>query len=111
MPIVRKAESGDRAEWLRMRVALYPNDDPQILAREIDQLLADLTWGILMAEIPTEGLCGFVEVSFRSRAEGCESGAVGYIGSWYVDPQVRRQGIGRELLDAAEGWAVQCGAK
>jgi aminoglycoside 6'-N-acetyltransferase I len=49
--------------------------------------------------------CGFVEVGQRSYAEGCESSPVAYIEAWYVDPDVRRQGIGRALLAAAEDWA------
>jgi len=111
MTRIRQAESGDRVEWLRMRVALYPDHDPQALAGEIDQLLGDSTWAVFVAEAQPKRLCGFVEVSFRPRAEGCESGAVGYVGSWYVDPKVRTQGIGRELLNVAERWACRCGAK
>jgi GNAT superfamily N-acetyltransferase/catechol 2,3-dioxygenase-like lactoylglutathione lyase family enzyme len=50
-------------------------------------------------------LAGYVEVGERSIADGCESSPVGYIEAWYVDPDVRRSGYGRALLEAAENWA------
>jgi aminoglycoside 6'-N-acetyltransferase I len=93
-----------------MRVCLYPRDDPSELSLEMDKLVVDDSWAVFVAEAAPNRLCGFVEVSFRSRAEGCESGAVGYIGSLYVDPDLRRQGIGRSLLLAAEEWASRRGA-
>jgi GNAT superfamily N-acetyltransferase/catechol 2,3-dioxygenase-like lactoylglutathione lyase family enzyme len=54
-------------------------------------------------------LAGYVEVGERSIADGCESSPVGYIEAWYVDPDVRRSGNGRALLEAAEDWARQRG--
>jgi aminoglycoside 6'-N-acetyltransferase I len=46
-----------------------------------------------------------VEVGLRNYAEGCESSPVGYVEGWYVDQSVRRQGVGRALIRAAEDWA------
>lgn len=50
-------------------------------------------------------LAGFVEAGSRPYAEGCESSPVGYVEAWYIDGDVRRQGYGRALLQAAEDWA------
>lgn len=50
-------------------------------------------------------LAGYVEVGERSIADGCESSPVGYIEAWYVDPDVRRSGHGKALLETAEQWA------
>jgi hypothetical protein len=36
---------------------------------------------------------------------------VGYVEGWYVDPDVRRQGIGRRLVEAAERWAAAQGCR
>ncbi len=54
-------------------------------------------------------VCGFVEAGARSIADGCSTSPVGYVEAWYVDPDVRRAGYGRALLEAAEAWAVDQG--
>jgi len=44
---------------------------------------------------------GFVEVSLRPYAEGCDTRPVGYLEGGYVAPEWRGQGIGRALVEAA----------
>ena len=51
------------------------------------------------------GLAGFAEVGTRSVAESCESSPVAFLEGWYVDPDLRRQGVGTALVQAAEAWA------
>ena len=58
---------------------------------------------------PDGSLCGFVEVGTRAYAEGCLTSPVGFIEGWYVDADVRRAGIGRALVEAAEAWARAAG--
>ncbi len=48
---------------------------------------------------------GFIELSIRAYAEGCTTDRVAFIEGWYVVPRARRQGIGAELVRAAEVWA------
>jgi aminoglycoside 6'-N-acetyltransferase I len=50
-------------------------------------------------------LGGFVSVSTRPWAEGCVSEPVAYIEGWFVDEDLRRQGVGSKLFAAAEDWA------
>ena len=54
-------------------------------------------------------LGGYVEAGARSIVDGCSSSPVGYIEAWYVDPDLRRSGLGRALLEAAENWARDMG--
>jgi aminoglycoside 6'-N-acetyltransferase I len=54
-------------------------------------------------------LGGFVEVSIRNIVDGSLSDRVAYVEGWYVDPDLRRQGIGRRLIHAAEAWAAAQG--
>ena len=45
----------------------------------------------------------------REYAEGCNSSPVGFVEGWYVDPEARRSGVGRRLVEAAEDWAREAG--
>lgn len=103
--MIRTYGDGDHAEWLRMRRALWNDcpDDQQV--REMGEILAADTEVVFFAERPGGGLCGFVEAAIRPWAIGCDSMPVGYIEGWYIDKDVRRVGVGRALVEAAEAWA------
>ena len=107
---IRPVETRDRREWLRMRLAFWP-DDGLTHAAEVDAFFSDDddSWLTLVAECPDGGLCGFLEAGTRPFAEGCESSPVGYIEGWWVDPEYRRQGLGARLVSAAEAWARDLG--
>jgi aminoglycoside 6'-N-acetyltransferase I len=60
---------------------------------------------VFVAEREDGSVAGFVEVGARPYADGCDTSPVAYIEAWYVDPDVRRSGVGRALLAAAEEWA------
>ena len=84
-----------------MRLALWPDCSDA----DIDPWLARDDAATFLAERGDGTLCGFVEVGSRPYAEGCESSPVGYIEGWWVDADMRRSGVGRMLLEAAEAWA------
>ena len=66
---------------------------------------------VFVAERAEGGLCGFVEVAIRPWAIGCEARPVGYVEGWYADEDVRRRGVGRALVEAAEAWARSKGCR
>ncbi len=110
MEAVRVVQPADRAEWLRMRHSLWPHGELAEHGAEIDQYFVESGLGVVfVAPRPTDGLQGFVEVGIRTYAEGCATSHVGYIEGWYVDADVRRQGVGQALIAAAEAWAVMQG--
>jgi GNAT superfamily N-acetyltransferase len=118
LPIVRPVRAGDRAEWLRMRTALWPHGSRGDHADEIDAFLDNhlVTWlraalavQVFVAVRNAERLCGFVEASVRACVEDCDTRPVGYVEGWFVDPDMRRQGVGRALVAAAEHWAATQG--
>jgi aminoglycoside 6'-N-acetyltransferase I len=109
--IVRGARPEDRAEWLRMRKALWDDCPDEQQVREMEGILGGDTEEVFIAERPGGRLCGFLEAALRSRADGCDSTPVGYIEGWYVDEDVRRSGVGRALIDAAEAWARSRGCR
>ena len=52
---------------------------------------------------------GFAEVSIRKFANGCETQPVAFLEGIWVEPPLRRQGIGRLLVEHIEAFAVARG--
>ncbi len=109
---IRLAKSDDEAEWLRMRRGLWPDcSEKQHLAEMTEFFEGNPTLAVFVAVRPAGGLGGFLEVSIRPFADGCDTQPVGYLEGWYVDPDLRRQGVGRQLVQAAEAWAIEQGCR
>ncbi len=103
---IRALRETDRAEWLRLRRALWPHHDPTELEAEAEGIAGHLvSTPVFVAEGPDGQLCGVVEVAIRTSALGCTTDRIGYLEAWYVEPECRRQGIGRALVERAEAWA------
>lgn len=110
---IRPVTPADRDEWLRMRLALYPDSAPE----EVDEWLQaeggthQVGVAVLVADRGDGRLAGFAEIGLRRYAEGCVTTPVAFLEGWYVDPDVRRRGLGAALLQAVEGWARARGLK
>ncbi|MDX2193015.1 MAG: GNAT family N-acetyltransferase [Gemmatimonadales bacterium] len=102
---IRPYHAADRAEWLRMRLALWPDiadGDPDA---DADAWLARADAIVLVAEREDgRGLAGFAELGTRPYADGCRSSPVAYLEGWYVDADMRRRGVGAALVRAGEAW-------
>jgi aminoglycoside 6'-N-acetyltransferase I len=104
--LIRDAKAEDTESWLAMRMALWPETDEPQHRREMAMMLSDnQRFAVLVCQDRLGDLIGFAEVSLRAWAEGCESSPVGYLEGWYVAEHARQQGIGGELVAAAERWA------
>ena len=106
---IRNIVAADRADWVRLRDALWPGclSDHEAETRQYfeNRLAAPI---VFVAE--SEGsVVGFLELEFRKYAPGCTSSPVPFIEGWYVEPALRRRGIGRALVAAAEALAVSAG--
>lgn len=106
---VRAYQPSDRDEWLRLRIALWPDNSSQELEEEMEWLPAQPDTDIFVADAGDGTLVGFAEVSIHTEAPGCTTNRIGFLEGWYVDPAYRRQGIGRALNAAAEQWACEHG--
>ncbi len=106
---IRRATPEDKPEWLRMRQGLWPEAPLDYLGLDLDDLLNDSDAGIFVASDSQGQLIGFVEAGLRDYGEGCDTSPVGYIEAWYVDPHVRGQKLGRDLVYTAEQWAREKG--
>jgi aminoglycoside 6'-N-acetyltransferase I len=106
---VRTLQAGDKAEYVRMRAALWPDEDAAELASEVDGMMADQDQVIFVAERPSGGLCGMVEARVRAFANGVDEQPCAFVEGWWVDADVRRTGVGRALIEAVERWARERG--
>src|SRR5262245_36879891 len=110
--IVRPVEKTDWQEWLRMRSLLWPSASTSEHEDEMSAYFMRgegfLSW---VAEKSDKQVIGFLEASIRDVADGCDTRDVAYIEGWYVDPDFRRTGVGRTLVDHAVQWARARGCK
>jgi aminoglycoside 6'-N-acetyltransferase I len=106
---IRRATDEDKSEWIRMRQGLWPDAPLEYLNFDLDELLADPDAAVFVASRPDGSLVAFIEAGLRAYGEGCETSPVGYIEAWYVDPHVRGQKLGREMVRMAEQWAREQG--
>jgi aminoglycoside 6'-N-acetyltransferase I len=107
--LVRAYRDSDWAEWVRMSLALFPGNSLEEDEADMRTFRARADAEVFVVERPNGLLAGYVEAGTRPYADGCVTGPVGYVEAWYVDPDVRRAGYGRQLLAAAEEWARQRG--
>ena len=108
---IRLATADDKLEWLRMRLLLWPEVESSDLLQEMERILADPLTPVFVLQRPGGGLGGFLEASTRKYAEGCVTAPVGYIEGWFIDEDLRGQGLGHQLVRAAEDWARSQGLK
>lgn len=104
---IRAARENDRSVWERLREGLWPSPSGRH-AREIDRYFAGQLrepLEVLLAFDCDGNAVGFIELSIRPYAEGCETDRVAFIEGWYVEAAFRGEGVGAALVAAAESWA------
>jgi len=113
MPVIsiRAGQHGDEDELAELRALLWPDGTVVEHRGEVQKLIQSgmsgtLPAAVLVAIDASEGLAGFLEVGLRSHADGCDvARAVGYVEGWFVREEMRGQGIGKQLMKAAEDWS------
>lgn len=98
---IRPITPSDFREWRRMRDLLWPGQTEEDMRLWLGR--TDAT--VIVAERENGRLGAFVEFGERSIGESCETSPVGYVEGWWVDPDLRGKGIGRQLIEAGERWA------
>jgi aminoglycoside 6'-N-acetyltransferase I len=108
--IVRPLREKDLSEWLRLRKMLWDaSSDDEHKAEMMDIYEHTETQLVLVAEAGDK-LVGFLEASIRPFVEDCHTDNVGYLEGWFVEPEFRRRGVGKTLVQEAEKWARRKGA-
>ena len=110
--LIRPVEQADAEIWEQMRTALWP-DDTGSHARDIAAYFNSHRTNpaeVLVACTGAGAPVGFVELSVRPYAEGCDTDRVAFVEGWFVVPEHRGRGVGAALIRAAEEWgrARQC---
>jgi len=100
-------ESADDPDWLRLRLALWPDTSPGEHLQEMAGFLAEPErFAQFIARDAQGKASGFVEASIRNDyVNGTETSPVAFLEGLYVRPSARRRGVARELVQAVEQWA------
>lgn len=110
---IRPATKADAEAWLAMRMALWPDANEEELRLQVARYFVAhgeplLPHCVFVAEDHGR-IVGMLELSLRPFADGCDSSPVPFIEGWFVAPDMRRSGVGRALVKAAEQWALENG--
>lgn len=105
-PELRSAELSDAGEISRLSAQLgYPAPVDAFQAR-MRKLLASPKHAVFVAEADDGRLAGFIAVEQRLIIEYGERAEIAAL---VVDAEIRRGGVGRTLVAAAERWAAELG--
>lgn len=107
--IVRGMGAADFAVWAEMRAELWPDQTPDLHRTELEAFLQRGNFWGFIAEVSNSDAAGFAEVAVRDYANGCTSRPVAFLEGIWVKPQLRRQGIGAQLLRTIEAFLVHSG--
>lgn len=94
-----------------MRMALWPESIEHIHV-EVEDFFAGQSSHIkqvFLAEASDNTVVGFIELNIRSYVPGSVQTSVPFVEGWYVADEFRGHGVGKELMHAAERWAIDQG--
>jgi aminoglycoside 6'-N-acetyltransferase I len=107
---IRAATSEDRAEWGRLRRALWPDCKGPRAALEMREQLSDPErFGVLVLDRGDGRLGGFIELALRDGVDGAARETTAFVEGWFVEKRLRGEGWGRKLIAAASRWARERG--
>jgi aminoglycoside 6'-N-acetyltransferase I len=109
---IRAIRPEDRREWVRMRDLLWP-DSLEDHERDTLEYFAwpDQSLATFVVDRLDGRLGGFIELGQRNYAEDCTTSPVAYIEGWFIDEDLRRQGLGTALVREGERWARERGLR
>jgi aminoglycoside 6'-N-acetyltransferase I len=104
---IRESRESDRAELVRMRLALWPDSLEEEVEGVVNRSRSEGV--IIVAEREGGGLAGFAELGLRNFADGCRTSPVPYLEGIWTDPDAQRAGTATALFRKAESWARSYG--
>lgn len=102
------------SEYHRMRYTLWSDHNEKELYDEMLQILKgktfyknELSWTVFVAVRENGELGGFIEVTLYPELDFCDSKPIGFIEGWYVDDDLRKNGVGKKLVEIASRWVIK----
>lgn len=100
-----KASNENIDQLTEMGLALWPNNDYELMKNEFVYIIGHLNNRVYLAK-SDEDYIGFIHMSIRSGfVEGADTSPVGYVEGIYVREDFRKKGVAKELYDAGVQWA------
>ncbi|ABR48402.1 GCN5-related N-acetyltransferase [Alkaliphilus metalliredigens QYMF] len=95
----------------KLAIDLWPDNEYEDLKNEYFSLLKSENHKVFLCIVDDLPIA-FIQLSIRSDyVEGSESNPVGYVEGIFVNPNLRRQGISKELMIKGEEWVKEKGCK
>lgn len=112
-PLHVEALDAPCADWLALRLALWPDTSRQEHEAEMAEFAADpRRYAQWLARDADGAAVGLAEAALRSDyVTGCETSPVAFLEGLYVVPERRRQGVARALVDEAARWGMARGCR
>ena len=106
---VRPLRETDLNDWFRLRKMLWDATSDDDHKSEMMDILDHPDSQLVLFADAGGKLVGFLEASIRPFVEDCDTDHVGYLEGWFVEPELRQNGVGRQLVKQAELWAKEKG--
>lgn len=100
--MTRKAQQGDLDAWVGLRHLLWPGHGLSELRSEAEALLSSPDEVCFLILNDQKQPIGFAEAAIHQ----APSGPYGHLEGWYVVPDHRGQGFGKELVGCVEDWCL-----
>lgn len=103
--LIAPCTAADLADWVRMRLALWPDEDTAELRETAPGLLRRADMITLIARDNAGEAMGFAEAAIRrDYVNGCDTSPVVFLEGIYVAPGHRRRGVARALAARIGEW-------
>ncbi|WP_337786180.1 aminoglycoside 6'-N-acetyltransferase [Ramlibacter lithotrophicus] len=109
--MIQQCSDVSQPGWLALRQQLWPHCAAKEHLAEMSAFLAEPARFAQFVKYDGSGVAvGLVEVAIRTDyVNGADTSPVAFLEGIYVVPRARRSGVARELVAAAERWALGMG--
>jgi len=105
-----KITQEDFNEWLDLALKLWSNESAEEMRASLTNILQSPREAGFLVRDDSATAIGFMNLSLRYEyVSGATQSPVAYIEGIYVKDEYRKQGVGKELVQYAERWAIERG--